>query len=65
MQTSRPVEPDGVREAWSDALTFTPAEWRQLLEDPSFLVHRGNSDQAPRRLAGLPVMIVPDHGSPG
>jgi hypothetical protein len=45
-------------------LTFTPAEWRQLLEDPSFLENRGNSYRIPRRLAGLPVRIVPDHNQP-
>lgn len=42
------------------ALRFTPAEWRCLLEDASFLRDRDNS-YAPRRLMGLPVEIVPDH----
>jgi DNA-binding IclR family transcriptional regulator len=42
------------------ALRFTPAEWRRLLEDASFLRDRDNS-YAPRRLMGLPVEIVPDH----
>jgi hypothetical protein len=41
-------------------LRFTPAEWRCLLEDVSFLRDRDNS-YAPRRLMGLPVEIVPDH----
>ena len=43
------------------ALKFTPAEWRQVLEDPCFLADRGNSYRAPRRLMGVPVEIVPDH----
>jgi hypothetical protein len=42
-------------------LAFTPAEWRCLLEDPSFLSQADNSYAAPRRLMGLPVRIVPDH----
>jgi hypothetical protein len=41
------------------ALHFTPAEWRALLEDRSFLSERDN-DYAPRRLMGIPVQIVPD-----
>jgi hypothetical protein len=41
-------------------LRFTPAEWRRLLEDASFLRDRDNS-YAPRRLMGVPVEIVPDH----
>ena len=41
-------------------LRFTPAEWRVLLEDRSFLDEPDN-DFAPRRLMGLPVEIVPDH----
>ncbi len=45
------------------ALTFTPAEWRHLLDDPSFLRQPDNSYQAPRRLMGLPVRIVPGHGT--
>jgi hypothetical protein len=43
------------------ALRFTPAEWRHVLEDPSFLADRDNSYRAPRKLMGLPVEIVPDH----
>ena len=43
------------------ALRFTPAEWRQVLEDPSFLADGGNSYRAPRRLMGVLVEIVPDH----
>jgi hypothetical protein len=42
------------------ALRFTPAEWRHLLEDASFLRDCDNG-YAPRRLMGLPVEIVPDH----
>lgn len=41
-------------------LRFTPAEWRHLLEDASFLRDCDNS-YAPRRLMGVPVEIVPDH----
>ena len=44
---------------------FTPAEWRRLLADPAFLWETGNS-YAPRRLMGIDVVIVPDHGgAPG
>jgi hypothetical protein len=42
-------------------LRFTPAEWRALLEDRSFLRDDDNSYAEPRRLMGLPVVIVPDH----
>jgi hypothetical protein len=42
-------------------LKFTPAEWRVLLEDPSFLREPDNSYARPRVLMGLPVLIVPDH----
>jgi hypothetical protein len=41
-------------------LRFTPAEWRSLLHDESFLRDPENSF-FPRRLMGLPVEIVPDH----
>jgi hypothetical protein len=41
-------------------LRFTPAEWRSLLHDGSFLRDPDNSF-SPRRLMGLPVEIVPDH----
>jgi hypothetical protein len=40
---------------------FTPAEWRHLLEDRTFLTAPDNSWLPPRRLMGLPVQIVPDH----
>ena len=43
------------------ALKFTPAEWRHVLEDPSFLADRDNSYRAPRKLMGVPVEIIPDH----
>ncbi len=46
-------------------LTFTPAEWRRLLEEPSFLRQTDNSYASPRRLMGVPVAIVPDHGECG
>lgn len=42
-------------------LKFTPAEWRVLLEDRSFLEEADNSYAPERRLMGLPVQIVPDH----
>jgi len=41
---------------------FTPAEWRHLLEDPGFLRQSDNSCFNPRKLMGVPVVIVPDHG---
>jgi hypothetical protein len=44
------------------ALTFTPAEWRHILEDIEFLEDPDNRFSVPRRLMGLPVEIVPDHG---
>jgi len=44
------------------ALRFTPAEWRFILQDRGFLKDRDNRFQPPRRLMGLPVVIVPDHG---
>jgi hypothetical protein len=42
-------------------LTFTPAEWRYILEDPGFPEDEDNSYRVPRRLMGLPVQITPDH----
>jgi hypothetical protein len=48
--------PDG-----SGLLHFTPAEWRNILEDPSFLTQPDNHFQPPRRLMGVAVRIVPDH----
>lgn len=42
-------------------LKFTPAEWRALLEDRSFLDQPDNAYAPPRRLMGLPVVIVRDH----
>lgn len=42
-------------------LTFTPAEWRLLLNDPDFLKDPDNRWGSSRRLMGLPVRIVPDH----
>lgn len=41
-------------------LRLTPAEWREVLKDGSFLRDPDNSCH-PRRLMGLPVQIVPDH----
>ncbi len=43
------------------ALHFTPAEWRYVLEDPSFLAAEDNRYLPPRRLMGVDVVIVPDH----
>jgi hypothetical protein len=42
------------------AFRLTPAEWRQLLADGSFLSDPDNSIR-PRRLMGVPVEIIPDH----
>lgn len=42
------------------AFRLTPAEWRQVLADGSFLCDPENSIR-PRRLMGIPVEIVPDH----
>ena len=42
------------------AFRLTPAEWRQVLADGSFLRDPDNSIR-PRRLMGVPVEIVPDH----
>lgn len=53
-------EPDRRRDG-TVSLHFTPAEWRVVLESPHFLVDDDNS-YAPRRLMGLAVAIVPDHG---
>lgn len=41
-------------------LRFTPAEWRQVIDDVRFLLDAGNSYR-PRRLMGVPVEIIPDH----
>jgi len=40
---------------------FTPAEWRHLLADPAFLADDDNSSTVPRKLMGVPVVIIPDH----
>jgi hypothetical protein len=42
------------------AFRLTPAEWRQLLADGSFLRDADNCIR-PRRLMGVPVEIIPDH----
>ncbi|CAN5219198.1 hypothetical protein BH11PSE2_BH11PSE2_19800 [soil metagenome] len=42
-------------------LQFTPAEWRVVLEDRSFLAEEDNRFCPPRRLMGVEVEIVPDH----
>ena len=56
---SIPFLPDE-RHGRSMAFRFTPAEWREVLEDETFLQDCGNS-YAPRSLMGVPVEIVPDH----
>jgi hypothetical protein len=43
------------------ALHFTPAEWRGVLADTSFLEDADNSYHSPRKLMGVAVKIVPDH----
>lgn len=55
-----PFDPDR-RPDGSVALHFTPAEWRRLIEDPGFLAEDDNRYLPPRRLMGVPVLIVPDH----
>jgi hypothetical protein len=45
------------------AFRLTPAEWRAVIKDETFLKDPGNSYQ-PRRLMGVPVQIVPDHRRP-
>lgn len=40
---------------------FTPAEWRQVIDDIRFLLDADNSYRVPRRLMGVPVEIIPDH----
>jgi hypothetical protein len=42
------------------AFRLTPAEWRQVLADGTFLCDPDNSIR-PRRLMGVPVEIIPDH----
>jgi hypothetical protein len=44
------------------ALHFTPAEWRHVLEHTAFLSDIDNRYLPPRRLMGVEVIIVPDHG---
>jgi hypothetical protein len=41
------------------AFRLTPAEWRAVIEDETFLKDPANSYR-PRRLMGVPVEIVPD-----
>jgi hypothetical protein len=41
-------------------LRLTPAEWRSVLRDGSFLKDPDNCC-SPRRLMSVPVEIVPDH----
>lgn len=57
--SARPTQPTPKLTS-SAPFRFTPAEWRRLLEDGSFL-RDGDNSYAPRRLMGVPVEIVPDH----
>ena len=52
--------PTGTGRKPAYAFRLTPAEWRQVLADGSFLHEPGNSIR-PRRLMGVPVEIIPDH----
>lgn len=61
MDLSRTFETDR-RPDGEGVLHFTPAEWRVLLEDPNFLSETDNRFDPPRRLMGVSVAIVPDHG---
>ena len=54
------MQPSSPRTTGPYTLRFTPAEWRALLHDGSFLKSPDNSF-SPRRLMGLPVEIIPDH----
>ena len=49
-----------VRSRTTYAFRLTPAEWRAVLADGSFLEHPDNCCR-PRRLMGVPVEIIPDH----
>ena len=60
-ELTKDFEPD-LRDDGRFVLHFTPAEWRAILEDESFLDERDNRYRVPRRLMGLEVAIVPDHG---
>jgi hypothetical protein len=60
MQTSsRTTTDDGARRT-PYTFRLTPAEWRQILADETFLYDPGNSYR-PRRLMGVPVEIIPGH----
>jgi hypothetical protein len=59
MPTTTPQQ-DEIRPTFG-TLRFTPAEWRVLLEDRSFLEQPDNAYAPPRKLMGLPVVIVRDH----
>ncbi len=48
----------------ASALRLTPREWREILEDPSFLSRPDNRYQRPRRYLGLPIEIVPEGWQP-
>jgi hypothetical protein len=60
MDTGTPARAGRQRAHPVFTLRFTPAEWRVLLGDESFLRDPGNSYR-PRRLMDVPVEIVPDH----
>ncbi len=52
--------PANARQRAVYAFRLTPAEWRQVLADGSFLRDPDNCIR-PRRLMGVPVLIIPDH----
>lgn len=60
MQTTTAAKTGSSRAGRTYAFRLTPAEWRAVLADESFLRDPGNS-YLPRRLMGVPVEIVPDH----
>ncbi|MGZ3276115.1 MAG: hypothetical protein ACXU82_14530 [Caulobacteraceae bacterium] len=58
MQTTQTTASSSARKAY--AFRLTPAEWHRVLADQSFLSDPDNSFN-PRRLMGVPVVIIPDH----
>jgi hypothetical protein len=59
-QGDRPMTPIAASPIQPYVFRLTPAEWRALIEDKTFLRDPDNSYR-PRRLMGVPVQIVPDH----
>lgn len=60
MQTTNAAKTGAPRPRAVYAFRLTPAEWRGVLADGTFLRDPDNSIR-PRRLMGVPVEIVPDH----